>query len=90
MARRQYYLYKDTFLSGWGSAPKGSFVIATKPIVREEFKLKGVAETLQDIHFRSTKGKHFVLWEEPRSEMGRPKRSYRLYKIGGKWRKRVH
>nr|BDI55155.1 MAG: hypothetical protein [uncultured archaeon] len=58
-----FYIYKDTFLSGWGLAPEGSFVISDLPLSRNEFELKTVAEKWDDIRFVNTEGKHICYWK---------------------------
>jgi len=70
---KTYYLYKDKFMSGWGKAEKGSYVISDKPLKRPEFKKIGESGSWLGFRFRSGKGKHFELWEGVTSPKGRPK-----------------
>lgn len=58
-----FYLYKDTFLSGWGMALRGSYVISDIPIKRSEFKLLGTSEDWDDFKFGSGKDRHFCFWK---------------------------
>lgn len=74
-----YYIYKDKFLSGWGEATRGSYIVSNKPIVgRKEFKLVGNVPAVGVI--RSTlfgKDRHVEFWK-----MGDdPKRPIEIYKL---------
>ena len=89
---KTYYLYKDRFLSGWGKAPSGSYVITEgKPIKRDEFKFIASSRNLQTLAARRLrgKGKHMELWRGIRSQIGRPKVTKRLIKVKGRVRQRV-
>ena len=73
------YLYKDKFLSGWGQAPSGSYVITDKPVKRPEFKLVGTGNYLSDFKFRRRAGQHFIEWVGVTDvNVGRPKKEYVL------------
>lgn len=81
--RQNYYLYKDTFLSGWGRAPRGSYVITDKKVDRKDFKLLGESSDIKLFHFASGSGRHIELWKGIRdSKVGRPKKTYRLFWVG--------
>lgn len=71
------YLYKDKALSGWGKAPRGSYVISDRPLERKEFKFLGYGE-LADFIFGSGKGRDFQLWIECQDKIGRPKAEFQL------------
>jgi len=73
-----YYLYKDTFLSGWGQAKKGSYVISDKPLKRPEFKKLGEAAKLSDFKFGSGKDRHFELWTHKNGQV----KKKQLYWVG--------
>jgi len=82
---KKYYLYKDKFMSGWGPAKKGSYVITDAPVSRKDFKKIGESGSWLGFRFRSGKDKHFVLWEGIRDpKVGKPKLTCELYvKKGG-------
>jgi len=78
------YLYKDKFMSGWGNAPKGSYVVTDKKLKRSEFKLLGQGSKLSDFTFRSGKGKDFEYWMVCKSEKGQPVKNIKLKVVNGK------
>ena len=81
--RKTYYLYKDKFLSGWGRAERGSYVITEgRSVSRPEFKFLGSTEDLRKIKFGSGKGRDIELWRGIRTEHGYPKKTYKLYWVG--------
>lgn len=57
-----YYIYRDTFLPGWGKGRKGSFVISDLPLHREEFKLIAIIESWDNIVFANTENIHICYW----------------------------
>ena len=66
-----YCLYKDKYMSGWGDAERGSYVISDAPVDRPEFKLLGEANSVQEFTFRSGAGRHFELWTGVKRSNGR-------------------
>ena len=73
----QLYLYKDKFLSGWGLAKRGSYVIADRVLRRKEFKFLGMGLFCEFL-FGSGKDRNFQLWIGCKDEMGRPEKRFVL------------
>jgi hypothetical protein len=71
------YLYKDRFLSDWGLAPKGSFVIADRQLDRPEFDFITDGQ-LEDFRFSNGEGKNIQLWLRCKSSTGRPEKRFNL------------
>lgn len=76
---KKYYLYKDTYMSGWGKAKRGSYIVTDAPVKRSDFKLLGVADDWEEFHFASNKDRDYQLWlgVTPNSP-GHPKRVCQL------------
>ena len=57
-----FYIYKDTFLSGWGYGEGGSYVISKGKLSRSDFKLRGQVEHLRDLtsRFLNRAGRHII------------------------------
>jgi hypothetical protein len=57
-----FTLYKDTFLSNWGQAPRGSYVVVKGTTEREEFRLIRRFYHLREIprEFLNVEGRHIV------------------------------
>ena len=77
----QLFLYKDIFMSGWGQAKRGSYVIADRVLKHKEFKLLGIGVSAEFV-FGSGKDRDFQLWIECQDEMGRPKKRFKLEFVG--------
>jgi hypothetical protein len=80
--RVPYYIYKDKFMSGWGMAKRGSYVLTNKPVKRKEFKLLGVAKVINDFKLGSIKDRDVEVWHGVRTPTGNPTRQCKLIWLG--------
>lgn len=81
------YFYKDTYMTGlFGCASRGSFVISTHEIDRDEFRLLLGSNHFSDVPVKDGHGRAFTLWIDPTTKKGSPRFSFKLEWIGGKRR----